>query len=166
MEKKQVLGVDIGNVIINNRFNDLKSLDEAGYAALPVQEGSCEGLKKLNEYFNGNVYLISKCTVWAELQMSRWLKNHDFFNATGIKEEHVYSVRERIEKDAICRKLGITHFIDDRLEVLGHLVESTQHLFLFEPDKDEVKKYEKFLSRVTVVNNWEELVNKIIIQSK
>jgi hypothetical protein len=31
---KAALGVDIGNVIINNRLNDLKKLDEKGYAGL------------------------------------------------------------------------------------------------------------------------------------
>jgi len=160
--QKQALGVDIGNVIINNRLNDLKKLDEKGYANLPVMEGSFEGLKILNDHFNGEVYLISKCTEWAEAQILAWLHAHDFFSKTKIDEKHIYFVRERHEKDAVCRKLGITHFIDDRLEVLSHMIDSTPNLYLFVPDTGEVEQFREFLSKATTVNSWQEAVAKIM----
>lgn len=159
MENKKALGVDIGNVIINNRLNDLKKLDEKGYAALPLVEGALEGLKTLNEYFKGEVYLLSKCTEWAQGQSLIWLKEHDFYNKTGIDPKNAYFVRERHEKDGVCRKLGITHFIDDRLEVLSHMVESTPNLILFQPDDVEVKEFEKFLPHVTIANSWAAVVD-------
>lgn len=164
MENKKALGVDIGNVIINNRLNDpeINKVDEAVYAAFPPSEGVFDSLKTLNDYFDGEVYLISKCTEWAQGQILLWLKAHDFYNKTGIKQEDIYFVRQRHEKDGVCRKLGITHFIDDRLEVLSHMVESTPNLILFQPDITEVKEFEKFLPSVTVANDWEEVVGKVI----
>lgn len=163
MQNKKALGVDIGNVIINNRLIDpeITKVDEAVYASFPATEGVFEALYKLNEYFEGEVYLISKCTEWAEEQILLWLKAHDFYNKTGIRQENVYFVRQRHEKDGVCQKLGISHFIDDRLEVLGYMVESTPNLFLFQPNDTEVKKFEQFLPRVNIANNWSEIVTKI-----
>ena len=164
MNTQKALGVDIGNVIINNRLNDpeVNKVTEAVYAAFPPSDGVFDALKTLNEYFEGKVYLVSKCTEWAQTQILLWLKSHDLYAKTGIKEENVHFVRQRHEKDAVCRKLGITHFIDDRLEVLSHMIESTPNLILFQPDANEVKEFKEFLSKVTVVNSWEEVVNKII----
>lgn len=163
METKIALGVDIGNVIINNRLNDpeVNKVDEVVYAAFPPSEGVFEALKTLNKHFQGNVYLISKCTEWAQQQILLWLKAHDFYNRTGIKMENVYFVRQRHEKDIICRKLGLTHFIDDRLEVLGHMVESTPNLILFQPDDAEVKEFEQFLPKVIVANDWSDVLEKV-----
>lgn len=164
MEIKQALGVDIGNVIINHRLSDPndKTLHEERYSTIPATEGVFEALKNLNGYFNKEVYLISKCTEWAQEKILQWLKDNDFYNKTGVKLENIYFVRERHEKDAICRKIGITHFIDDRLEVLSHMIESTPNLFLFQPDQDEINEFEEFLSKVTITNNWDEVKNKII----
>lgn len=161
MKPIQALGVDIGNVIINNRFNDLSKLDEQGYAGLPVVDGSFESLKILNGYFKGNVHLISKCSEWAEKQILAWLQSKDFYLKTGIDPRNISFVRERADKDAVCRTLGITHFIDDRLEVLSHMIESTPHLYLFQPNSEEVEKFKEFLPKVTVVNGWEEVLIEI-----
>ena len=164
MTPKKVLGVDIGNVIINNRLNDpeVVKVDEAVYAAFPPSGGVFESLKTLNDYFGGEVYLISKCTEWAQIQILAWLKAHDFYTKTGIKPENVNFVRQRNEKDAVCVKLGVTHFVDDRLEVLSYMVESTPNLILFQPDQEEVNEFKQFLSKVTVANDWNEVVKKIV----
>lgn len=163
METKKALGVDIGNVIINNRLNDpeVNKVDENVYATFPPSEGVFNALKTLNQYFDGEVYLLSKCTEWAQEQILLWLTAHDFYTKTGIKEHNVHFVRQRHEKDGVCRKLGITHFIDDRLEVLSHMIESTPHLILFQPNNEEVKEFEQFLPKVTVATTWTEVVTKI-----
>ncbi|MEK7635242.1 MAG: hypothetical protein AAB446_02325 [Patescibacteria group bacterium] len=164
METKQVLGVDIGNVIINNRLNDpeVTKVDETVYASFPPTGGVFDALKALNDYFQGEVYLISKCTEWAQEQILLWLQAHDFYTKTGIKQENIYFVRQRNEKDGVCQKLGITHFVDDRLEVLGYMIESTPNLFLFQPDPKEIEEFKQFLPKVTRVESWSEVVGKII----
>lgn len=163
MKIKKALGVDIGNVIVNNRLNDpeVNKVDEAVYATFPPSEGAFDSLKTLNDYFDDEVYLISKCTGWAEKEILQWFKAHDFYTKTGIKETNVYFVRERHEKAGICRKLGITHFIDDRLEVLSHMVELVPNLILFQPDEEEVKEFGKFIPNVTVADDWREVIEKI-----
>ena len=161
--KTQALGVDIGNVIINHRLSDPndKTLHEERYSTIPASEGVFEALNELNTYFNGEIYLISKCTEWAEVKILQWLKDNNFYTKTGVNEKHVYFVRERADKDGVCKKLGITHFIDDRLEVLSHMVESTPYLFLFQPDQKEVDEFKEFLPKVTVVKGWDQVVGSI-----
>lgn len=163
MEAKQVLGVDIGNVIINHRLSDPndKTLHEERYSTIPSTEGVFGALKTLNIYFKGEIYLISKCTEWAEAKILKWLKDNDFYSKTGIKEENIYFVRQRNEKDAICRKLGITHFIDDRLEVLSHMIESTPNLFLFQPNNIEIEEFKEFLPKVRKMESWDQIVKEI-----
>jgi hypothetical protein len=163
--KRQALGVDIGNVIINHRLTDPndKTLHEDRYSSIPSSDGVFEALKILNDRFCGKVYLISKCTEWAQDKILGWLKDNDFYAKTGIKPGNVYFVRERQEKDGICKKLGITHFIDDKLEVLSYMVDSTPNLFLFQPDQKEVDEFKSFLPEVTVINNWKEALEKIKI---
>lgn len=164
MNTKQALGVDIGNVIIDHRHSDPndKTFHEERYSTIPGTEGVFDALKSLNDHFDGNVYLISKCTLWAEQKILQWLKDNAFFTKTGIDSSHVYFVRERHEKDPLCRKLGITHFIDDRLEVLSHMIESTPHLYLFQPKQEEIDEFNQFLAKVTVVNSWREAVKAIM----
>ena len=50
-----------------------------------------------------------------------------------MRQKHVHFCNERSEKEAICRELGVTHFIDDHLEVLLYL-KSVPYRFLFAPD--------------------------------
>ncbi len=165
MKNKQALGVDIGNVIINHRLSDPddKTLHEERYSTIPASKGVFEAMKKLNAFFDGQVYLISKCTPWAQEKILAWLSDNDFHNKTGVDSKNIHFVRERHEKDAICQKLGITHFIDDRLEVLSHMIKSTPNLFLFQPDKAEIEEFKQFLPNVTVVTDWEQILSKIII---
>lgn len=163
MQNKSILGVDIGNVIINNRLNnpEVVEVTETVYRSFPASEGVFDALKTLNEYCMGEVYLVSKCTEWAQEQILHWLDFHDFYIKTEIKKDHVHFVRQRHEKDGVCRTLGVTHFIDDRLEVLSHMIQSTPHLILFQPNSAEVKEFEQFLSHVQVANDWNEVVDFI-----
>ena len=163
MNNPQALGVDIGNVIINHRLSDPKdtTLHEERYSSIPASEGVFEALKTLNEKFNGQVYLISKCTEWAETKILQWLKDNDFYMKTGVNEKNIHFVRERSEKDVVCRKLGVTHFIDDRLEVLSHMVESTPYLYLFQPDQKEVDEFKEFLPQVMVVGGWHDVLHLV-----
>ncbi len=165
MKTIRALGVDIGNVIINHRLSDPndKTLHEECYSTIPATDSVYEAMKKLNVFFAGKVYLISKCTPWAQEKILAWLSDNDFYGKTGLDPKNVRFVRERHEKDAVCQELGITHFIDDRLEVLGYMIDSTPNLFLFQPDKAEVEEFKQFLPKVTVVKDWQQVIERIVI---
>jgi hypothetical protein len=59
------------------------------------------------------------------------LANHRFFKETGIDSSHLRFCRQRSEKADRCAELDVTHFVDDRVDVLGYLVGTVAHLFLF-----------------------------------
>jgi hypothetical protein len=165
MKKEIAFGVDIGNVIINHRSvdNNDKILYEERYSTIPTTEGVFESLKQLNDQmFHGNIFLISKCTPWAQEKILGWLKGNNFYAQTGIKPGNVFFCRERHEKDKICRDNNISYFVDDRLEVLSHMVSTVPHLFLYQPDQGEVDEYKQFLSKVTLTKSWKEIMQNII----
>lgn len=63
---------------------------------------------------------------------------------------------ERKQKAGISHHLGLTAFVDDRLEILGYL-SHMEDLFLFNPNESEVAENSQHLPLVTVVKNWTEL---------
>ncbi|MDP3770860.1 MAG: hypothetical protein Q8R16_01000, partial [bacterium] len=81
------------------------------------------------------------------------------YERTGIGRDHVRFCRERHEKAGICEELGITHFVDDRLEVLGNLT-TVGTLYLFQPRPNEVRRFAHFLDRVRQVNAWQEILQQ------
>jgi len=162
----ETLGVDIGGVIID-RSNDNTdtSFFSDNYLSIPPVTGAFEALRRLsNERFGARIYLVSKCGPRIQAKTLAWLKHRNFYNKTGIAPENVLFCRERHEKAIICRKTHITHFIDDRLEVLGYL-RTVKNLYVFRPNPDEVKHFAKFLDRVHIVNTWEEVLVKFLPNS-
>lgn len=164
MENKKVLGVDIGNVIIDFRQVDTddKNLMEERYSTIPPTDNVFKALKKLNDHFGGDVFLVSKCTEWAEEKIGNWLNDNNFYSETGIKKDNVLFCRERREKKGLCEQKGVTHFIDDRLENLGYLVNDVEHLYLFQPKEDEIEEYKEHLPYVVRVENWEDVLDQIL----
>ncbi len=60
--------------------------------------------------------------------------------------------RERPEKAAVCARLGITHFVDDRLDVLTPMRGTVPHLYLFGAPRAGIPEW------ITPAPDWSELV--------
>jgi hypothetical protein len=155
-----VLGIDIGGVIID-RVNDDTDTSFFGdnYLKTTAVPGAFEAIKSLvDRRFQGHAYVVSKCGKNVERKTREWLAHHDFYRRTGLHEDDVHFCRKRHEKAPICARLGITHFVDDRLEVLSYL-ETVPHKYLFRPDEAEVTRFSGYLNRVIRVQSWDETVN-------
>lgn len=155
--QKDILGVDIGGVIIDraNDQTDTSFFSENYLKTTPVP-GAFETLKQLAEVRFGSVYLVSKCGRNTQRKTLEWLEYNDFPKLTGIPLERARFCRERHEKAGICEGLGITHFIDDRLEVLGYLASVSERI-LFRPDAKEVQRFEQHLGSVMQADSWEDV---------
>jgi hypothetical protein len=133
------LGVDFGRVINDagsHSFPDDTSFfsgSDEDMLATPETAGAFESLRHLVPLFEGQVWVISKAGHRVQAKTERWLAHHDFYASTGIGADHIRFVRERADKAVVCRELGITHFVDDRADVLEHLVGVVEHLYLFGP---------------------------------
>jgi len=156
-----VLGVDIGGVIIDKAANDDSdtSLFGPNFLNATAVPGAFDSLAKLAQVFD--VYLVSKCGPTTEEKTRQWLAHNDFFKRTGILESHVRFCRKRLDKAGICAELGVTHFVDDRLEVLSYLPPDVRK-YLFRPNPEEVQKFAKFLKKVTTVESWQKLTRLLL----
>lgn len=122
-DAQPVLGVDIGGVIVDRVA---EGSDTSFFGARPMDtpavSGALEAVAALNaEVFGGRVFIVSKAGPRTAETTRRWLAHIDFHRRTAIPAEHVHFVRERIDKAPVCERLGVTHFVDDRVDVLGHL---------------------------------------------
>ena len=120
---KDTLGIDIGGVIIKPaETQGDTSFFTNDYLATPMFEGAIETIRRLrDERFGEKMYIVSKCGPNVQRKSLDWLEHHDFYARTGFERDHVHFCRKRPEKAGICERLGITAFIDDRLDVLCHM---------------------------------------------
>ena len=157
-----MLGIDIGYVLIaggNEIFTDK-------FLSAPAVPGAFETVRELVEKrFGANVHLVSKCSYNMQRKTREWLKDHRFYELTGVSQDHVWFCYERYQKDGICQRLGITHFIDDRLEILGSLT-TVGNLYLFQPRTREVQQFAQYLIKVKQVNSWAEIARELLYSAR
>ncbi len=155
------LGVDIGRVITDPKGEQSEEARfGGGHLEVPEMEHAFDSLRFLMETnFCQCIYLVSCCKRRTADATRSWLIAHDFFKRTGIPESNVFYCIERREKADICRALGITHFVDDRLEVHIHLKDIVPGRFLFRPDSKEVERFSHELPSVQRVESWLELLS-------
>jgi hypothetical protein len=155
------LGVDVGGVIID-RIGEGTDTSFFGDRHLhtPAVAGAVDGLRVLTMHFQGRVYIISKAGPKVEGKTREWLDHHDVFTRTGVSAEQLFFVRDRKGKALLCRKLGITHFVDDRLDVLLYL-DTVEHRYLFVGGLGRHPPPAQVPEEVSEVSSWPDLVAQI-----
>ncbi|TYC02355.1 hypothetical protein FXF53_09840 [Micromonospora sp. WP24] len=154
------LGVDIGGVIIQPSDDDADtSFFGDHYLRTPQVTGAFDALAALAGGFD-EVHLVSKCGEDTQRRTVEWLAHHEFHSRTRIPVRRVHFCRTRPAKAPIARRLGLTHFVDDKLEVLSYL-DSVPHRFLFRPRPAEVAAHVAHLPGVHRVEGWPELVTAL-----
>jgi len=157
----EVLGVDIGGVVIQ-RSGDAGEDDTSfwgpNYLETPEVDDAVTTIAALaRDRFPEAVYVVSKCGESTEARTREWLGHNRFYERTGIPPTRVHFCRKREEKAPICARLGVTHFVDDRLEVLSYL-DDVPHRYLFKPRDQEVAEFSQALSAVQRVDSWKALL--------
>ena len=150
----EVLGVDIGNVI--SRLDT----DTPGNFNAPMVEinDAIRVIAWLSRMrFAHQVHLVSKCGDRMQQRSREFLAQCDFFARTHVLPQNLHFCYKRHEKAPICQRLGVTHFIDDRAEVLGHLVGIVPHLYLFNPQEKEMRHFSQSCDKAIIVLSWLEL---------
>lgn len=137
------LGIDIGRVLIaaeGANGGDTAFIGGSMNDALdtPPYEGMFDAVAPLVDRFEGRVWLVSKCGPSVQAKSRAWLLHHRFFERTGMAPANLRFCLQRPQKADHCRELGITHFIDDRSDVLGHLKGIVPNRYLFGPQRTPV----------------------------
>ena len=157
-----VLGIDIGGVIIQRIDPDADTSFQNDFVKTPPVEGAIETIAEIVDLrFAEHVFLISKCGPEVEALTVQWLEAHSFFQNSKIPVGNIRFCRERAEKALICEALGITHFIDDRLEVLSHL-KTVPNLYLFQPRPEEVANFTQHRDTVRVAQSWQRILEMLL----
>ncbi len=154
-----IFGADIGGVLIDRVADGTDTSFFTGrYLETPQVAGAFDALARLHAgHFAGRVHVISKCGTRIEARSREWLAHHRFHEITGISETHLHFCRERKDKAPIAEALGLTHFVDDRLDVLGYL-DAVAHRFLFRPNATDAEAAKKLRwHRFRVVSQWPEI---------
>ncbi len=134
------LGIDIGRVIIAGGTvhagdTSFFGSNEEEAMGTPMVPGAFDTIAELVEAFDGRAWLVSKCGQRIRQRSLRWLDHHGFWQKTGVSPQRVRFCKERKQKAGHAVDLGLTHFVDDRADVLRHLVGIVDHLCLFGPQK-------------------------------
>lgn len=159
-----VLGIDIGGVIIGGaNGNSDTSFFGDNFLSTPEVTGAIAAISGLVTLrFGTRVCLISKCGPRTANKTLEWFKYHDFYDRTGISPDRVHFCRKRAGKRAIAAELGVTHYIDNRLEVLGLLSPVVPKLLLFQPDQNEVSEFAQFLPKVVIAHSWADVTAALL----
>ncbi len=137
MLERARIGVDIGRVLMAasdvNGGADTSFLRGSDAQALetPPSHGAFAVVAELVAHTGGNVWLVSKAGPRIQELTRRWLAHQRFFAVTGMAEDHLHFCLQRHEKADLARELDLTHFVDDRLDVLQHLRGVVGRLYLF-----------------------------------
>lgn len=137
------LGIDIGRVLIaaeGANGEDTGFIGGSLRDALdtPPYEGMFDAVAPLVDKFEGRVWLVSKCGPSVQAKSRAWLLHHRFFERTGMAPDNLRFCLQRPQKADHCRELGITHFIDDRTDVLHYLKGIVPNRYLFGPQRKPV----------------------------
>jgi hypothetical protein len=134
------LGIDVGRVLISPGDESKPdtsfiggSLDDA--LNTPPYEDMFDVVPALVSRFGGRVWIVSKCGQRIQERTMQWFDRHRFFDRTGIDRRNVRFCLTRPEKALHCREIGITHFIDDRTDVLEAMIGVVPNLYLFGPQQ-------------------------------
>jgi hypothetical protein len=158
-----ILGVDIGGVLIDRIVDNADtSFFSDRFLETPPVPDAFETLARLSRArFGESIHLVSRCGPRTEEKTKLWLADRRFAEITGIPPERVHFCRARQDKAPICARLGVTHFVDDRLEVLGYLTR-VRRRYLFRPNEAEMAKHARQLPDVLVVQSWPAIATDLL----
>lgn len=165
MQKTEVLGIDVGGVILDFIPYLGTDLDIKGdsYLQTPEVEGAIDAIAELNRgKFKDRVHLVTKYDPeYGPGRVIEWLEHRNFFERTGITMERYHPCPGRHDKAPICANLGVTHFIDDRAEVLSHMIGQVENLYLFKSTDADKEEFAEFIPKLKKVDSWKEVLMEL-----
>jgi hypothetical protein len=155
----EFLGVDVGGVLVDRITADGSdtSFFSDRFLETPAVAGAFYTLARLGcERFGQRICIISKCGPRTEEKTRLWLAHHKLLDMLGLDFQALHFWRKRPDKAPICKRLGVTRFIDDRMDVLVHLT-SVRHRVLFGPQEPGVNA-----KGVVRAETWRDVADRLL----
>ena len=118
---------------------------------IPPAPGAERVLRELVSRTGGNVWFVSKAGQRIQGLTRQWFEHNDFHDRSGVPRQKLLFCRRRHEKRGIAEHLRLTHFIDDRMDVLAPMRDVVPHLYLFGVQARPAPAW------VTAVRDWAHL---------
>jgi hypothetical protein len=158
-----ILGLDVGGTIGYKHYEPSSliggGLELDGLSWSSVSEGVWtlwphveDVLPRLVEKAEAT-YFVSKVNEEQKARSIKWFDESQFCERMGIPRENVFYCEERKDKGPICKKLGVTHFVDDRPEVMAYL-DPAIFKIIFSPQISHLFSWFNMLVNCKVVTNW------------
>ena len=150
------VGIDFGGVIVRNR--KLVRGEDTGLAGFHTPEAAqpsvFDAMRGTISICDGHVWIVFKAGSRMQERTRAWLGAVDCFSRAGLDVEHLRFCQQREEKGAICRELGISHFVDGHVHVMQIFRYTVPHAYFFREQGGE-----RFCPPwATSVSNWTEMV--------
>jgi len=155
------IGIDFGGVIASSPNHEIASCEDTGPLNM-AQNGAFNGIREMVSQTHGAVWIVSKAGPRMQEKTRAWLETVNFFRLTGMDPSHLLFCLERPEKRPICRSLGITHFVDDRIHIMQILRGTVPNLFLYGPElcRSLCPVFARYVS------SWNELMDKLFLSCR
>jgi len=156
------LGIDVGGVL-TDRVAATPDTSFFGDRPMetPAVPGALEAVRALSAAFDHRVYVVSKAGPKISELTRQWLGTHGFLGDDNIPAGHIRFVRRREDKHPICEQLGITHFVDDRTDVLDHLL-TVPYRYLLTAGIGTDPSAVRLASGIAVLDTWPAVVQAIL----
>lgn len=153
-----MLGLDVGGVLVD-RVAEATDTSFFGDRPMdtPAVPGALDAIPNLLVLFGHRVHIVSKAGPKIAGLTQRWLDLRGVVGPGSIDPANVHFVRTRPEKHPICEGLEVTHFVDDRLDVLEYLT-SVENRFLFTGGLGAHDAPLRVPDGIAVVGQWSRLV--------
>jgi len=141
---KRIVGVDLGNTVFYTKKGVKVVYDDAFRV-----------IRRLSDDPYVSVAIVSKVNEEQKRRALDWFVTTGFLDKTKLALNQIHFCQERADKAEIATRLGLTHHIDDRPEVMSYMSRDIEK-YLFRPNGDEVVKFYNQLKSHTirVVNTW------------
>jgi hypothetical protein len=150
------LGLDIGRVITSEPTDGLgPTMFMDDFLNTPPAEGCFEAIADFrNKRFGDEIYLVSKCGPKMQQRTVDWLGHWNFYGETGVTPSNLHFCREYAEKNIIASRLRLTHFVDDRLNVLNFISPQVERILFVPPSDLQVLRHSQIPEGILVARGW------------
>lgn len=151
------IGIDIEGVMRSKNIRP-QTVDE--YLTTAPLKDAPLAIKEMTKLFgNMNIFLISRCPKYAEKTITEWLNSNRLFNDPNLVSSNIYFCRKRIDKAVIAKRLQLTHFIDDRIDVLDAMKNIVANRILFTGGSNHHNT--EIDENITVLDSWNSILEHI-----
>ena len=145
------IGLDLGNTIVDRSNNNVPF------------EYAFETIKWFKDEVFDDVFIVSRVNSEQRERSLKWLSDHCFYDLTGVPESNVYYCFDRRDKAVFVKGLGISVFIDDRIDVLTAMSDDVIKI-LYSNDENSIKLANNY--GIYVCKNWKEVGYLILISPR